>query len=174
MPSDEDHIPDIGAPSDGRSTGSRTLSLPLYFSPSLTFSLARQSYDPTENELPLVLREFSKCGEIVDFTHGDDGPYVNWVYIAFDNKFGAQRALLRSGCQLSPTCMIGVKEMDDAKLATLGGADKKQLVTEMLRHEPRDRVQRQNKKLIAAGEEPVVPLESASVWDKFSEFVLGL
>ncbi len=124
--------------------------------------------------MPLVLREFSKCGEIVDFTHGNDGPYVNWVYIAFDNKFGAQRALLRSGSQLSPTCMIGVKDVDEAKLAALGGADRRELITEMLRDEPRERVQRQNKKLIAAGEDPVVPLDSASVWDKFSEFVLGL
>lgn len=124
--------------------------------------------------MPLVLREFSKCGEIVDFTHGNDGPYVNWVYIAFDNKFGAQRALLRSGSQLSPTCMIGVKDVDEAKLAALGGADRRELITEMLRDEPRERVQRQNKKLIAAGEDPVVPLDSASVWDMFSEFVLGL
>lgn len=99
---------------------------------------------------------------------------MNWVYIAFDNKFGAQRALLRSGSQLSPTCMIGVKDVDEAKLAALGGADRRELITEMLRDEPRERVQRQNKKLIAAGEDPVVPLDSASVWDKFSEFVLGL
>ena len=56
----------------------------------------------------------------------------------------------------------------------MDGADRRELITEMMRHEPRERVQRQNKKLIAAGEEPVVPLESASVWDKFSEFVLGL
>lgn len=126
------------------------------------------------NDLPLVLREFSKCGDIVDFTNGNDGPYVNWVYIAFDNKFGAQRALLRSGSQLSPTCMIGVKEVDESKLAALGGGDRRELITEMMRHEPREQKQKQTKKLIAAGEEPVVPLESASVWDKFSEFVLGM
>ncbi len=165
-PPGEVHAP-IGALYDGGLTvGTRTLL-------SCYLTSAGRSRAPAGNDLPLVLREFSKCGEIVDFSRGTDGPYVNWVYIAFDNKFGAQRALLRSGCQLSPTCMIGVKEMDAAKLAAMDGASR-ELITEMLRHEPLERVQRPNKKLIAAGEEPVVPLESASVWDKFSEFVLGL
>lgn len=134
-----------------------------------------QVYGFNGNDLPLVLREFSKCGEIVDFGQGADGPYVNWVFIGFDSKFGAQRALLRSGYQLSPTCMVGVKEVDDATQEMLGWADRRELVKEMLRHEPKAKAeQKRSKKLIAAGEEPVVAVSDASLWERFNEFVLGL
>ena len=136
-----------------------------------------QVYGFNGGDLPLVLREFSKCGEIVDFGHASDGPYVNWVYIGFDSKFGAQRALLRSGSQLSPTCMVGVKEVDEGKGKVLGGVgDRRALVKEMVRGESKAKeAQRRRKKAIAAGgEEGVREVGEAGLWEKFNEFVLGI
>ena len=136
-----------------------------------------QVYGFNGGDLSLVLREFSKCGEIVDFGHASDGPYVNWVYIGFDSKFGAQRALLRSGSQLSPTCMVGVKEVDEGKGKVLGGVgDRRALVKEMVRGESKAKeAQRRRKKAIAAGgEEGVREVGEAGLWEKFNEFVLGI
>jgi len=131
-----------------------------------------------QNDLPLVLKEFSKCGDIVDFGHGNDGPYVNWTHICFDTKYAAQRALLRSGQQLSSTCMVGVKEVDNAKrdaLVSHMNASSRDTVTALLsQQEPRMVAEQRRKKMVAAGEEPVLPLESASMWDKVCEFVLGI
>lgn len=133
-----------------------------------------------QNDLSLVLKEFSKCGDIVDFGHGNDGPYVNWTHICFDTKYAAQRALLRSGQQLSPTCMVGVKEVDDAKRHALmshmkaSSSSRETVATLLSQQGPRMVAEQRRKKMVAAGEEPVLPLESASMWDKVCEFVLGI
>lgn len=142
-------------------------------------------YGFNQNDLPLVLKEFSKCGDIVDFGHGNDGPYVNWTHICFDTKYAAQRALLRSGQQLSSTCMVGVKEVDDAKRDTLvsqmnvsssssSRETVKTLMSRVSQRDPQRLAEQRRKKMVAAGEEPILPLESASMWDKVCEFVLGI
>lgn len=135
-----------------------------------------------QNDLPLVLKEFSKCGDIVDFGHGNDGPYVNWTYICFDTKYAAQRALLRSGQQLSSTCMVGVKEVEESKRHSLTSQmmsnssreSVASLLSRVSQREPQRIAEQRRKKMVAAGEEPILPLESASMWDKVREFVLGI
>lgn len=138
-----------------------------------------------QNDLPLVLKEFSKCGDIVNFGHGNDGPYVNWIHICFDTKYAAQRALLRSGQQLSSTCMVGVKEVEEVKRNALmsqmdasSSSSARETISSLLsrasQREPRRMAEQRRKKMVAAGEEPVLPLESASMWDKVCEFVLGI
>lgn len=132
-------------------------------------------YGFQQDDLPIVLREFAKCGDIVEFGSFDDGPYVNWVHICFSNKHAAQRALLRSGQQLSPTCMVGVKELDDKKRVALqqrvdgtghpAGRRPLPPVT-------KSQTEQQGKKCITS--EKVVPLDSSSIWDKVCEFVLGI
>ncbi|WPT13571.1 Nuclear pore complex protein NUP35 [Picochlorum sp. SENEW3] len=137
-----------------------------------------------KNELPLVLREFSKCGDIVDFGHFNDGPYVNWTHICYDTKYAAQRALLRSGQQLSPTCMVGVKELDQGKVkdieqqrrdnngreegtASRYSSNKVEIPTLSVK-----KTEEERKKMVAA--QKIVPLESTSAWEKVCEFVLGI
>jgi len=36
-----------------------------------------------QGDVPLVLREFGKCGDIVQFGTFDDGPRVNWLHINY-------------------------------------------------------------------------------------------
>jgi hypothetical protein len=142
-----------------------------------------------QTDVPLVLKEFSKCGEIVDFGHFTDGPYVNWIHVCFDTKYAAQRALLRSGHQLSPTCMVGVKEMDAGKkerilqsTTTTGGhgvdADDDDTTTtaRASSYRPASFLEAQKKaeRKVVAAEQPVVPLEATSMWEKVCEFVLGI
>ena len=127
-----------------------------------------------QNDLPLVLKEFSKCGDIVEFGSFDDGPYVNWTHVCYESKYAAQRALLRSGQQLSPTCMVGVKEMDEKKRDAIeqGSSleDRRPRVPVIPPVLPTLDIDK--KKAIAA--DPVVPLSSTSMWDKVCEFVLGI
>jgi nuclear pore complex protein Nup53 len=127
-----------------------------------------------QNDLPLVLKEFSKCGDIVEFGSFDDGPYVNWTHVCYESKYAAQRALLRSGQQLSPTCMVGVKEMDEKKRDAIEQGtsleDRRSRVPVIPPVLPTLDIDK--KKAIAAV--PVVPLSSTSMWEKVCEFVLGI
>ena len=140
-----------------------------------------------QNDVPLVLKEFSKCGEIVDFGHFTDGPYVNWIHVCFDTKYAAQRALLRSGHQLSPTCMVGVKEIDAGKKERIlqsttaghsvdAGDDDTNTTARASSYRPASFMEAQKKveRKIVAAEQPVVPLEATSMWEKVCEFVLGI
>lgn len=65
-------------------------------------------------QLELVLQEFSKCGDILQFGTFGQGATANWVHIQYENKYAAQRALQRSGMRLTPSLMVGVKLLDDA------------------------------------------------------------
>lgn len=37
----------------------------------------------SQGDVPLVLREFGKCGDIVQFGTFEDGPHVNWLHINY-------------------------------------------------------------------------------------------
>lgn len=57
----------------------------------------------SQHDTPLILREMGKCGDILQWgTFGQ--PAANYLHMQFQNKFAAQRALLRNGEQLSPRC----------------------------------------------------------------------
>ena len=59
----------------------------------------------------LFLQEFGKCGDILQW--GAFGqPQANYLHVQFQNKYAAQRALLRNGEQMSPSLIIGVKPLD--------------------------------------------------------------
>jgi nuclear pore complex protein Nup53 len=64
------------------------------------------------DDLPLVLREFQRCGDILQWGTFGASPQSNFMHIEFQTKYGAQRALLRSGEQLSGSLIIGVKQLD--------------------------------------------------------------
>ena len=37
----------------------------------------------SQGDVPLVLREFGKCGDIVQFGTFEDGPHCNWLHINY-------------------------------------------------------------------------------------------
>ncbi|GAX74822.1 hypothetical protein CEUSTIGMA_g2269.t1 [Chlamydomonas eustigma] len=56
----------------------------------------------------LILKEFSKCGDILQWgSYGQ--PNSNFLHLQYQNKYAAQRALLRNGDLLSVSLIIGVK-----------------------------------------------------------------
>lgn len=69
-------------------------------------------YGFTPDDLPLVLREFQRCGDILQWGTFGASPQSNFMHIQYQNKYGAQRALLRSGEQLSSSLIIGVKQLE--------------------------------------------------------------
>eukprot|EP00898_Chlorokybus_atmophyticus_P005883 jgi/Chlat1/6296/Chrsp44S05878 len=62
----------------------------------------------SEEDTGLVLREFQKCGDIVNYGTFAPGR-ANWIHIQYQNKYQARKALSRNGIQLSSTLIVGVK-----------------------------------------------------------------
>jgi hypothetical protein len=151
-----------------------------------------------QSDIPLVLREFSKCGDIHEFGTFGESSTVNWLHINFATKHGAQRALLRNGERLSQFCMVGVKPMDPAQKAGIdrymaGGSSGGGVFTvgggvlggngadsnnngggAFLLPFPKPAQNRGYALDASSGSQAVVPLCNKSTWAKVSEFVLGL
>eukprot|EP00887_Chlorella_sp_A99_P001551 scaffold8.g1551.t1 len=129
----------------------------------------------SQSDLPLVLKEFSKCGDIRQFGSFGDSPSVNWVHIQYASKYGAQRALLRSGDQLSQSVMVGVKPLDAAHRAAVervvGGAAPASLALSFPKPAA---VAAQRPYAISGGAAPVVPLPAKGFGAKLAEFILGV
>ncbi|KAG1679270.1 hypothetical protein FOA52_009300 [Chlamydomonas sp. UWO 241] len=65
----------------------------------------------SQADTSLILKEMGKCGDILQWgTFGS--PATNFLHVQFQNKYASQRALLRSGEQLSPSLIIGIKPLD--------------------------------------------------------------
>ena len=90
------------------------------------------------------------------------------------NKHAAQRALLRSGDQLSMTCMVGVKPLEAGKKELI----ERQIGTRTAGNRgpalPKVAGARSYQVNAAAAQAAVVPLSSKSAWEKVSEFILGI
>jgi nuclear pore complex protein Nup53 len=84
-------------------------------------------YGFTPDDLPLVLKEFQRCGDILQWGTFGASPQSNFMHIQYQNKYGAQRAQLRSGEQLTSSLIIGVKQLEPKHRALVaawaGGAD---------------------------------------------------
>lgn len=84
-------------------------------------------YGFSPDDLPLVLREFQRCGDILQWGTFGASPQSNFMHIQYQNKYGAQRAQLRSGEQLNSSLIIGVKQLEPKHRALVaawaGGAD---------------------------------------------------
>lgn len=137
-------------------------------------------------QLELVLQEFQKCGDIEQFGTFGQGQHTNWVHIQYQvchdcarsmpttyhttpqNKYAAQRALQRSGMQLTPTLMIGVKPLDAAGRRTVqqGGRGATASVVQATLTGVRP---------YTLEKQPVlVPQAATTTWTKVTEFVFGL
>ncbi|EPS69650.1 hypothetical protein M569_05113, partial [Genlisea aurea] len=58
----------------------------------------------------LVLREFEKCGVILDHVAGPGSS--NWMHILYKNRWDAQKAMGKNGMELNGVLIIGVKPVD--------------------------------------------------------------
>ncbi|KAL2651872.1 hypothetical protein R1flu_020000 [Riccia fluitans] len=62
------------------------------------------------DETNAVMREFEKCGPILNQVSGPGG--ANWVHIQYQNPYDAQKALQKNGIQLNGALIVGVKPLD--------------------------------------------------------------
>ncbi|KAK9823902.1 hypothetical protein WJX72_006256 [[Myrmecia] bisecta] len=110
----------------------------------------------------LVLSEFSKCGEVVQFDSGAGALACNWLHLRFANKYQAQRALQRSGELLGKSLMIGVKRMDPRQ---------QPIETPVVPRAVPQALPARPYRLDASSK---LPQHSRSAWERVSEFVFGL
>ncbi|KAL9244612.1 hypothetical protein vseg_018373 [Gypsophila vaccaria] len=64
-----------------------------------------------------VLREFEKCG--VTLKHIPGPKNANWMYILYQNRADAQRALSKNGMQINGVLIVGVKPVDPVQRQAL-------------------------------------------------------
>lgn len=112
-----------------------------------------------------VLQEFQRCGDVLEWTRGDAPRTANFLHIRFQNKYGAQRALLKNGEQLSRTLIIGVKPMDPRHRPEASEPG-----TEGLRQP----VLPSRSYRVDVAQSQAMPQPTRSVLQKLSEFVLGV
>jgi nuclear pore complex protein Nup53 len=62
----------------------------------------------SQQDTPLILGELSKCGDILQWGMFGQAN-ANYIHVQFQNKYAAQRALLRNGEQFSPSLIVGIK-----------------------------------------------------------------
>ncbi|PNH08433.1 Nucleoporin NUP53 [Tetrabaena socialis] len=139
-------------------------------------------YGFSQQEVPLVLKEFHRCGDIISWGFGE--PHSNFIHIqargaaawagrgrCFQNKHGAQRALIRNGEQLTGSLIIGVKPLDPRhrlRVASLqDGPD-----SPATAYRPKPVPERPYRVEATAGQR--VPQPSRSVLTRVYEFVLGM
>ncbi|XP_074276013.1 nuclear pore complex protein NUP35 [Silene latifolia] len=67
-------------------------------------------YGFSPGDTNFVLREFEKCGVISKYVPGPRN--ANWMYILYQNRAGAQRALSKNGMQINGVLIVGVKPVD--------------------------------------------------------------
>lgn len=127
-------------------------------------------YGFSPDDLPLVLREFQRCGDILQWgTFGATNS--NFIHIQYQNKYGKQRALQRSGEQLSSSLIIGVKQLEPrhkALVATWSGAAD---------GSPGPRIKAAGgpaRPYRVVADTQVLPQRSRSWYQKVGEYVLGL
>ena len=114
----------------------------------------------------------AQCGDIAQFGTFGEPAQVNWVHVQYASKHAAQRALLRSGEQLSTTCMVGVKALDVSHRAAIEhGAGGSGLAMTFPKPAPQLRPYSLGASAAASA---VVPLPARGTWSKIQEFVLGL
>lgn len=122
------------------------------------------------DDLPLVLREFQRCGDILQWGTFGSSTQSNFIHMQYQTKYAAQRALSRSGEQLSSTLIVGVKQLESRH---------KQLVESYSSSSsspgPRIRAQgpvRPYKVDITQAQ--ALPQRSRTLVQKLTEFVLGM
>lgn len=123
------------------------------------------------DDLALVLQEFQRCGDILQWGTFGASMTSNFMHIQYQNKYGAQRALQRSGEQLTSSLIIGVKQLEPKHRALVeaygaaGGSPGPRL-------RPQQGPMRTYHVDVAAAQ--ALPQRSRTLVQKLSEFVLGI
>ncbi|GAQ86057.1 nuclear pore complex protein Nup53 [Klebsormidium nitens] len=65
----------------------------------------------------LVLREFERCGPVVEHVFGPRGS--NWMHLQYQNMYDARKALAKNSAQLTGSLIIGVKPLDPQLRASI-------------------------------------------------------
>eukprot|EP00850_Spirogloea_muscicola_P017766 SM000156S02122 [mRNA] locus=s156:9039:10066:- [translate_table: standard] len=70
----------------------------------------------------VILREFEKCGHVAKkvYSPGEG----NWMHLQYETAYDAQRALAKSGMQLTPHLLVGVKKLEPQQLSGLLEGDR--------------------------------------------------
>eukprot|EP00193_Tetraselmis_chui_P012495 CAMPEP_0177785450 /NCGR_PEP_ID=MMETSP0491_2-20121128/20327_1 /TAXON_ID=63592 /ORGANISM="Tetraselmis chuii, Strain PLY429" /LENGTH=275 /DNA_ID=CAMNT_0019306457 /DNA_START=279 /DNA_END=1106 /DNA_ORIENTATION=+ len=122
-------------------------------------------------DLPLVLREFQKCGDVVRFDNFAQGTSVNWVHLQYQTKYGAQRALLKNGEQLSSHIIVGVKPLDQRHRQAL--SQQADFLLEPPKSRPGPVMPARAHRIGTAPSAPV-PQADHSVWTRVCEVIFGM
>ncbi|KAG2430575.1 hypothetical protein HXX76_010093 [Chlamydomonas incerta] len=123
-----------------------------------------------QQDVPLVLREFHRCGDILAWGFGETG--ANFMHVRYQNKYGAQRALIRNGEQLTPSLIIGVKPLDPRHRARVESlAEGPDAAGAAFRPKP---VPERPYRVEATVGQARVPQPSRGVFGRVYEFVLGM
>eukprot|EP00775_Hariotina_reticulata_P011821 gene11821-11965_t len=122
------------------------------------------------DDLPLVLREFQHSGDILQWGTFGASVQSNFMHIQYQTKYAAQRALLRSGEQLSSTLIVGVKPLEPRFRQMIeshgfGSSPGRHLKPQQAPVRPYR---------VDAGQAQALPQRSRSLVQKLSEFVLGI
>jgi nuclear pore complex protein Nup53 len=120
-------------------------------------------YGFSKDEKAVVLREFQRDGDIVNFGAFHQSGTANWLHVRFATKESARRALHRNGQNISGI-MVGVKELDTKSKSDIGaggsGEGRLSRNTSVRRITPtRDGIS-------------LMPRQRTT-WDKVVEFVFG-
>jgi nuclear pore complex protein Nup53 len=128
-------------------------------------------YGFTVDELALVLREFQKCGDIAQWGTFGAPSKANFIHIQYQSPHAAQRALLRSGEQLSSDLFIGVRPLDalhkqkiEAFTSSSGGSPAPRVSLPSQPARPYK---------VDLASVPAMPQPSRTLVEKLSHFVLG-
>eukprot|EP00879_Flechtneria_rotunda_P033816 GHRR01037619.1.p1 GENE.GHRR01037619.1~~GHRR01037619.1.p1 ORF type:complete len:162 (+),score=53.74 GHRR01037619.1:55-486(+) len=122
------------------------------------------------DDLPLVLREMQRCGDVVQWGTFGESANSNFMHIQYQTKYAAQRALLRNGEQLSSTLIIGIKQLEPRHRQLVeahgssGGSP-----APMIRARGPVRPYK-----VDASHGQLLPQRSKSILQKINEYVLGL
>jgi len=122
-----------------------------------------------EEDLPRVLQEFQACGTILQFDSFSSGLPVNWVHIQFQTKYGAQRALLKNGEQLTKSMIIGVKTMEPRHLKEAASLEQEPSSAGL---QPSPMLPARPHRVSAVPSAPV-PKPADSTWSRITEALFG-
>lgn len=138
-------------------------------------------YGFPQDELAAVLREFQRCGDVLQWGTFGAGAGANFVHIQFATRYGAQRALLKGGEQLSGTLIVGVKPLDPKHRqqvdaagggpAAAGSPDGPRVGRGGLGAAAAAAARPYRVEAAAAA---ALPQRGASIWDKLQQFVIGV
>jgi nuclear pore complex protein Nup53 len=129
--------------------------------------------------LAAVLAEFQRCGDVLQWGTFGAGAGANFVHIQYQTRYGAQRALLKGGEQLSSALIVGVKPLDGKhrqQVEALGGGPSAAASPDGLRvgrgggaGAAAARPYR-----VEAAAAAALPQRGTGLWDKLQQFVIGV